>query len=127
MARSRIAERGLLPYVILSQTVPLIALAPLVVSWGGKLKIGGFEWQKWMSAAVISAFLAFFPVAVGGLRGLKSASKESLELMSSYAANGRQTLFKLRFPRQCRTWCRRSSWLRPPQWSERSWPRFPPA
>jgi NitT/TauT family transport system permease protein len=98
MARSRIAERGLLPYVILSQTVPLIALAPLVVSWGGKLKIGGFEWQKWMSAAVISAFLAFFPVAVGGLRGLKSASKESLELMDSYAAKGRQTLFKLRFP-----------------------------
>jgi NitT/TauT family transport system permease protein len=97
MARSRIAERGLLPYVILSQTVPLIALAPLVVSWGGKLRIG-FEWQKWMSAAVMSAFLAFFPVAVGGLRGLKSPSKESLELMNSYAANGRQTLFKLRFP-----------------------------
>jgi NitT/TauT family transport system permease protein len=98
MARSRVAERGLLPYVILSQTVPLIALAPLVVSWGGKLSIGGFEWQKWMSAAVISAFLAFFPVAVGGLRGLKSPPRASLELMESYAANGRQTLFKLRFP-----------------------------
>jgi NitT/TauT family transport system permease protein len=98
MARSRVAERGLLPFVILSQTVPLIALAPLVGTWGGKLKFGAFEWQKWMSAAVISAFLAFFPVAVGGLRGLKSASKESLELMNSYAANGRQTLFKLRFP-----------------------------
>jgi NitT/TauT family transport system permease protein len=98
MARFRIAERGLLPYVILSQTVPLIALAPLVVSWGGKLRIGGFEWQKWMSAAVISAFLAFFPVAVGGLRGLKSPSSASIELMNSYAASGRQTLFKLRFP-----------------------------
>jgi NitT/TauT family transport system permease protein len=98
MARWRVAERGLLPYVILSQTVPLIALSPLVVSWGGKLKLGGFEWEKWMSAAVISAFLAFFPVAVGGLRGLKSASKDSLELMASYAASGRQTLVKLRFP-----------------------------
>jgi len=98
MARWRVAERGLLPYVILSQTVPLIALAPLVVGWGGNLKLGGFVWPKWMSVAVISAFLAFFPVAIGGLRGLKSAPRESLELMDSYAATGRQTLFKLRFP-----------------------------
>ena len=44
MARFRIVERGLLPYLVLSQTVPLIALAPLVVSWGGKLHMGGFEW-----------------------------------------------------------------------------------
>lgn len=98
MARFRVAERGLLPYVVLSQTVPIVALAPLVVSWGGKLHLAGFEWQKWMSASVIAAFLAFFPVAVGGLRGLSSPSKASLELMDSYAASGRQTLLKLRFP-----------------------------
>ena len=48
--------------------------------------------------AVLGAFLAFFPVAVGTLRGLESASATSLELMRSYAANGRQTMFKLRFP-----------------------------
>jgi NitT/TauT family transport system permease protein len=98
MARFRIVERGLLPYLVVSQTIPLIALAPLVVSWGGKLTIGGFEWPRWLSAAVLGAFLAFFPVAVGTLRGLKSAPPASLELMDSYAASWRQTLFKLRVP-----------------------------
>jgi len=78
--------------------VPLIALAPLVVSWGGKLHVGGFEWPRWLSAAVLGAFLAFFPVAVGTLKGLTSAPSASLELMNSYAASWRQTLFKLRFP-----------------------------
>jgi NitT/TauT family transport system permease protein len=98
MARFRFVERGLLPYLIVSQTVPLIALAPLVVSWGGKLHLGGFEWPRWLSAAVLGAFLAFFPVAVGTLRGLTSTPPASLELMDSYAASWRQTLFKLRFP-----------------------------
>ena len=98
MARFRIVERGLLPYVVLSQTVPLIALAPLVVSWGGRLKLFGHTWEKWMSAAVISAFLAFFPVAVGALRGLKSPAPAALELMDSYAAPWWRTLLKLRFP-----------------------------
>ena len=83
---------------MLSQTVPLIALAPLVVSWGGKLHLGGFEWPRWLSAAVLGAFLAFFPVAVGTLKGLTSTPPASLELMDSYAASWRQTLFKLRFP-----------------------------
>jgi NitT/TauT family transport system permease protein len=98
MARFRFVERGLLPYLIVSQTVPLIALAPLVVSWGGKLHVGGFEWPRWLSAAVLGAFLAFFPVAVGTLRGLTTTPPASLELMDSYAATWRQTLFKLRFP-----------------------------
>ena len=72
MQRFRIAERSLLPYVIVSQTVPLVALAPLVVGWGGQLEVFGREWQPWMSVTVISAYLAFFPVAVGALRGLQS-------------------------------------------------------
>jgi NitT/TauT family transport system permease protein len=98
MARFRIVERGLLPYLVISQTVPLIALAPLVVSWGGRLHLGAFEWPRWLSASVLGAFLAFFPVAVGTLKGLTSAPPESLELMDSYAASWRQTLLKLRFP-----------------------------
>lgn len=98
MARFRAVERGLLPYLVISQTVPLIALAPLVVSWGGRLQIGGFEWPRWLSAAVLGAFLAFFPVSVGALKGLTSVPAASLELMSSYAASWRQTLLKLRFP-----------------------------
>lgn len=98
MARYKVVERGLLPYLVLSQTVPLIALAPLVVSWGGRLHLGAFEWPRWLSAAVLGAFLAFFPVAVGTLKGLTSTPAASLELMDSYAASWRQTLFKLRFP-----------------------------
>ena len=72
MQRLRIVERALLPYVVLSQTVPLIALAPLVYGWGGNLTLFGLDWQPWMSVSVISAYLAFFPVAVGALRGLSS-------------------------------------------------------
>jgi NitT/TauT family transport system permease protein len=99
MARYRIVERGLLPYLVVSQTIPLIALAPLVVSWGGKLHLGGYEWPRWLSASVLGAFLAFFPVAVGTLRGLRFAPQPaSLELMDSYAASWTQTLVKLRFP-----------------------------
>jgi NitT/TauT family transport system permease protein len=98
MARFRVVERGVLPYLVASQTVPLIALAPLVVSWGGKVQIGDWVWPRWLSASVIGAFLAFFPVAVGALRGLKSPPPASMELMDSYAASWRQSLFKLRFP-----------------------------
>jgi NitT/TauT family transport system permease protein len=98
MARFRFAERGLLPWIIMSQTVPLIALAPQVVSWSGRIDIFGWEWPRWASVCVLAAFLAFFPVAVGTLRGLKSAPAASLELMDSYAASWTRTLFKLRFP-----------------------------
>ncbi|MGH9269842.1 MAG: ABC transporter permease, partial [Ilumatobacteraceae bacterium] len=98
MARFGLVRRGLLPYLIISQTVPLIALAPLVVSWGGRLSIGSWEWPRWLSVAVLGAFLAFFPVAVGTLRGLESASATSMELMRSFAATSGQTLRKLRFP-----------------------------
>ena len=98
MTRFKFAERGLLPWVIMSQTVPLIALAPQVVSWSGRIDIFGWEWPRWASVCVLAAFLAFFPVAVGTLRGLKSTPAASLELMDSYAASWTKTLFKLRFP-----------------------------
>jgi len=98
MARFRTVERGLLPYLVASQTVPLIALAPLVVAWGGRIEIGGFVWPRWLSASVLGAFLAFFPVAVGTLRGLASAPAAAIELMQSYGATWRQVLLRLRFP-----------------------------
>ena len=72
MVRSRWLERGMLPYIIISQTVPLIAIAPLVVAWGNQIDIGFFDWQTWMSVAIIATYLTFFPVSVGALRGLKS-------------------------------------------------------
>jgi NitT/TauT family transport system permease protein len=98
MQRFRLAERGLLPYVVLSQTVPLVALAPLVVGWGGRLHIGSATWKPWMSVAVIAAYLAFFPVAVGALRGLQSPPAHSVELMRSYSASWWQALTRLRLP-----------------------------
>jgi NitT/TauT family transport system permease protein len=70
----------------------------LVVSWGGKLQLGEWVWPRWLSASVLGAFLAFFPVAIGALRGLKSAPPAALELMDSYAASWSQTLWKLKFP-----------------------------
>ena len=98
LTRFKLAERAILPYLVISQTVPLIALAPLVAGWGGKLQVGDWVWPKWMSAAVLGAFLAFFPVAVGTLRGLKSPDAASLELMDSLAAPWWRTLVMLRFP-----------------------------
>ncbi|MEK0415534.1 MAG: hypothetical protein RL352_931 [Actinomycetota bacterium] len=98
MARFKVVQRGVLPYLVVSQTVPLIALAPLVVSWGGRVEIGAFVWPRWLSASVLGAFLAFFPIAVGTLRGLAAAPAASVELMQSYAASWTKTLFKLRFP-----------------------------
>ena len=98
MNRFGVVRRGLMPYLVVSQTVPMIALAPLVVSWGGRLHLGGWEWPRWLSVAVLGAFLAFFPVAVGTLRGLESASATSLELMRSFAASNGQVMRKLRFP-----------------------------
>jgi NitT/TauT family transport system permease protein len=98
MARFHVAERALAPWLVISQTVPLIALAPLVVSWGGRLHIGGFTWQKWMSAAVIAAFLAFFPIAIGALKGLASPPTAAVELMDSYAASWKESLLKMRLP-----------------------------
>ncbi|MDG4798297.1 ABC transporter permease subunit [Micromonospora sp. WMMD1082] len=98
MQRLRVLERGLLPYVILSQTVPLVALAPVVAGWGGALSFGPYPWQPWMSVATIAAYLAFFPVAVGMLRGLQSPPPIAVELMRSYAASWWRTLVKLRVP-----------------------------
>ena len=92
MQRFRLVERGLLPYVILSQTVPLVALAPLIAGWSGTIT------PPWMTVAVIAAYLAFFPVAVGMLRGLQSPSTADTELMRSYAAGWWRTLVKLRLP-----------------------------
>ena len=92
MQRFRLVERGLLPYVILSQTVPLVALAPLIAGWSGTIT------PPWMTVAVIAAYLAFFPVAVGMLRGLQSPSTAGAELMRSYAAGWWRTLVKLRLP-----------------------------
>lgn len=98
MQRARPVERALLPWVTLSQTVPLIALAPLVYGWAGNLSLFGLDWQPWMSVSVIAAYLAFFPVAVGTLRGLSSPPAVQVELLRCSAASWWQTLTVLRLP-----------------------------
>jgi NitT/TauT family transport system permease protein len=96
MLRWRVVERGLLPWVIVSQTIPLLALAPVVVAWAGRLSF--IEDRRWLAVSIIATYLTFFPVAVNGLRGLKAPARQSIELMSSYAATWRQTLVKVRLP-----------------------------
>jgi NitT/TauT family transport system permease protein len=86
---SRLLERALVPYVVASQTVPIIAIAPVVVIW---LRGG------WLAVAVISAYLTFFPVTIAGLRGLRSPDPRALELMRSYASSSRDVLLKVRLP-----------------------------
>jgi NitT/TauT family transport system permease protein len=98
MLRFRTAERAMLPYVVASQTVPLIAIAPLVAGWGGKIAILGQPWEPWMSVMVIASYLAFFPIAVGALRGLGSPDRADVELFRSLAAGWWTTLLRLRLP-----------------------------
>lgn len=98
MQRSRLAESAVLPWVVLSQTVPLIAIAPLVRRWGSQIQIGSYAWDSQDSVAVIAAYLAFFPVAVGMLRGLKAPDATHLDLMRTYGSGWRTTLLRLRLP-----------------------------
>ena len=93
MLRWRVAERGLLPWINVSQTIPLIALAPIVVTWGRQQDL-----PDMLSISLIAAYLTFFPVAVSALRGLQSPDSAHVELMRSYAAPWRTTLVKLRLP-----------------------------
>jgi NitT/TauT family transport system permease protein len=98
MQRWRLAESGLLPWIVVSQTVPLIAFAPLVASIGTQIDRGGTPWPQWLSVAVIASYLAFFPVAVGVLRGLEAPDRIHLDLMRSYAVGYWPTLLRLRLP-----------------------------
>ncbi|MET4637528.1 ABC transporter permease subunit [Mycetocola sp. 2940] len=98
MQRFRTAEQAVLPWIILSQTVPLIAIAPLVRRWGSALEVGEFSWENWMSVALIASYLAFFPISIGALRGLESPDTNHVELMHSYAAGWWRTLVRLRLP-----------------------------
>jgi NitT/TauT family transport system permease protein len=96
LVHSRLLQRGFLPYIVASQTIPILAIAPMVVIWVNPKLPPGL--QGWGSVAVISAYLTFFPVAVNTLRGLQSADPRALELMRSYAASRWTILWKLRVP-----------------------------
>ncbi|PPG27263.1 ABC transporter permease [Rathayibacter sp. AY2B9] len=98
MQRFRTAESAVLPWIVLSQTVPLIAIAPLVRRWGSQLELGPVTWENWMSVALIASYLAFFPVSIGALRGLGSPTAHQVELMHVYGVGWWKTLVRLRLP-----------------------------
>ena len=96
LSHFRILQRGFLPWVVASQTVPILVVAPMVVVWlNPKLPE---RFQDWGSVAVIAAYLTFFPVTINTIRGLQSADRRALELMRSYAAGEWRILWKLRVP-----------------------------
>jgi NitT/TauT family transport system permease protein len=96
LVHSSLLQRGLLPYIVASQTVPILAIAPMVVVWVNPKMPPAMK--DWGAVAVIAAYLTFFPVAINTLRGLQSADPRALELMRSYAASGWSILWKLRVP-----------------------------
>jgi NitT/TauT family transport system permease protein len=86
---SRIAERALVPYVVASQTVPIIAIAPLITyAFGGST----------LAVVVIATYLTFFPVTIAMIVGLRSFDPRALELTRSYAASKWDVYRKLRLP-----------------------------
>jgi NitT/TauT family transport system permease protein len=96
LAHSRLLQRGFLPYLVASQTVPILAIAPMVVVWvNPKLPTA---LQGWGAVAVIASYLTFFPVLINTLRGMQSADARALELMRTYAAGRWAVLWKLRVP-----------------------------
>lgn len=91
--RSTTAERAFMPYVVGSQTIPILAIAPMVVVWGGRLDI-----PQWLTVSIIAAYLTFFPVVINTVRGLRSPQATAMELMRSYASTPGETLWKLQVP-----------------------------
>jgi NitT/TauT family transport system permease protein len=89
MAQSRPLERSLLPYAIVSQMVPVIALGPIVYSI--------FKDEN-VARILIAAYVTFFPVTVNTLKGLRSVQPDALALMTSLAASRRQIFMLLRIP-----------------------------
>ena len=93
IVHSRTLERSLFPWVIASQTVPVLAIAPIVIVILGSLGLGGV-----FPKAVISMYLCFFQVTVALVKGLRSPGVLELELMHTYAASARHTFWTLRVP-----------------------------
>ena len=93
IVHSRTLERSLFPWIIASQTVPVLAIAPIII-----VILGSFGLTGVFPKSIISMYLCFFPVAVALVKGLRSPGVMELELMHTYAANARHTFWKLRVP-----------------------------
>ncbi len=88
-----VLDRSLLPWIVASQTVPILAVAPMIIVVLGNIGITGL-----IPKAAISAYLSFFPVTIGMVKGLRSPDVLQLDLMHTYNASQSQILWKLRWP-----------------------------
>jgi NitT/TauT family transport system permease protein len=93
IVHSRVLERSLLPWIICSQMVPIVALAPIFIVVLGAIGLTGL-----LPKSLISAYLCFFPVTIGMVKGFTSPDPLQLELMQTWSATPRQVLSKLRWP-----------------------------
>ncbi|TYB82990.1 ABC transporter permease [Maritimibacter fusiformis] len=93
IVHSRSMDMGVMPWAIASQTIPIIAIAPMIIVVLNSIGITGL-----VPKAIISAYLSFFPVVVGMVKGLRSPDAMQLDLLRTYNASKPQALWKLRFP-----------------------------
>jgi NitT/TauT family transport system permease protein len=89
----RVLDKSLMPWIVSSQTIPILAIAPIVIVVLGSIGLRGV-----LPKAIISAYLCFFPVAIGMVKGLTSPDTLSRDLMRTYSASRWQTFWKLRLP-----------------------------
>ena len=93
IVHNRAMDRSLMPWVIASQTIPILAIAPMIIVVLNAVGISGL-----LPKALISTYLSFFPVVVGMVKGLRSPEQIQLDLMHTYNASPAQTFWKLRWP-----------------------------
>ena len=86
-------NRSVMPWIIASQTIPILAIAPMVIVVLGSIGLTGL-----LPKATISAYLCFFPVTIGMVKGLRSPDPIHMDLMKTYCASDSHTFFKLRWP-----------------------------
>jgi NitT/TauT family transport system permease protein len=87
------ADRSLMPWIVATQAIPILAIAPMIIVVLNAIGIAGL-----LPKALISTYLSFFPIAVGMVKGLRSPDLYLLDLMRTYNASGAQTFWKLRWP-----------------------------
>jgi NitT/TauT family transport system permease protein len=100
IVRSRVIELGLMPWAVISQTIPVVALAPIIVVLSNTLGFGdriGVENQL-VSKTIIAAYLSYFPVLIGMVKGLRAPDQMQLDLLNTYGASQVQTFRLLRLP-----------------------------
>ncbi|APG46710.1 ABC transporter permease [Phaeobacter porticola] len=93
IVHSRVMDMSVMPWAIVSQTIPIIALAPMIIVVLYSIGVQGI-----LPKAIISAYLSFFPVVVGMVKGLRSPDQMQLDLLKTYGASTGQGFWKLRFP-----------------------------